>query len=106
MAMAAGMTSAIMNPVALPIGPKKLAEKKAEVEAAGIILPEGMDDEAFVQMFGMGSTKPRAGKEMEAIRAANFLTDNDTGGGDWIAFNRAPVKAGEGRARTGRRARK
>ena len=106
MAIAAGMTSAIMNPVALPIGPKKLAEKKAEVEAAGIILPEGMDDEAFVQMFGMGSTKPRAGKEMEAIRAANFLTDNDTGGGDWIAFNRAPVKAGEGRARTGRRARK
>ena len=105
MAMAAGMTSAIMNPVAIPIGPKKLAEKKAEVEAAGIILPEGMDDETFVTLFGMGSTKPRAGKEMEAIRAANFLTNNDDGGGQWISFNRAPVKAGEGRARTGRRKR-
>ncbi len=104
MAMTAGMTSAIMNPVALPIGPKKLAEKKAEVEAAGIILPDGMDDEAFVQMFGMGSTKPRAGKEMEAIRAANFLTNNDDGGAAWITMNREAPKAGqEGRGRAGRK---
>ncbi|MDG1803157.1 MAG: dihydropteroate synthase, partial [Paracoccaceae bacterium] len=103
MAMTAGMTSAIMNPVALPVGPKKIAEKKAEIEAAGIILPEGMDNEAFVQMFGLGSTLPRAGKEMEAIRAANFLTDNDPSGGEWIQFNRVPPKAGEeGRGRGGR----
>ncbi|MEO0936538.1 MAG: methyltetrahydrofolate cobalamin methyltransferase [Pseudomonadota bacterium] len=102
MAMGAGMTSAIMNPVALPIGPTKIAEKRAAVEAAGIVLPEGMDDEAFVQMFGMGSTKPRAGKEMEAIRAANFLTDNDEGGGAWIEFNRVPSADGEGRGRGGR----
>jgi 5-methyltetrahydrofolate--homocysteine methyltransferase len=96
MAMATGMTSAIMNPIALPVGPKKLAEKKAEVEAAGIILPEGMDDEAFCQMFGLGSTKARAGKEMEAIRAANFLTNNDEGGAEWIKFNKPPAEAGEG----------
>ncbi|WP_372884718.1 dihydropteroate synthase [Shimia sp.] len=103
MAMGAGMTSAIMNPVALPVGPTKLAEKRAEVEAAGIILPEGMDDEAFVQMFGMGSTLARAGKEMEAIRAANFLTNHDEGGAAWINFNRVPAKAGEeGRGRGGR----
>ena len=102
MAMATGMTSAIMNPVALPVGPKKLAEKKAEVEAAGIILPEGMDDETFCQMFGLGSTKPRAGKEMEAIRAANFLTNNDEGGAAWISFNKPPAAAGEGGGR-GRR---
>jgi 5-methyltetrahydrofolate--homocysteine methyltransferase len=57
-------------------------------------------------MFGMGSTLPRAGKEMEAIRAANFLTNNDPAGGDWIGFNRPAIKAGEGRARTGRRTRK
>ncbi|MCF6429491.1 methyltetrahydrofolate cobalamin methyltransferase [Leisingera sp. MMG026] len=103
MAMGAGMTSAIMNPVALPITQKKIAEKRAEVEAAGIILPEGMEDEAFVQMFGLGSTKPRAGKEMEAIRAANFLTNNDPHGGDWIKFNKEPAKEGEeGRGRGGR----
>ena len=103
MAMATGMTSAIMNPVALPVGPKKIAEKKAEVEAAGIILPADMDDEAFCQMFGLGSTKPKAGKEMEAIRAANFLTDNDEGGAAWISFNKVAPKAGqEGRGRAGR----
>ncbi|WP_164659032.1 methyltetrahydrofolate cobalamin methyltransferase [Tropicibacter sp. Alg240-R139] len=103
MAMGAGMTSAIMNPVALPIGPKKIAEKRAEVEASGIVLPADMDDETFCQMFGLGSTKPRAGKEMEAIRAANFLTNNDPHGGEWIKANKPPAKAGEeGRGRGAR----
>ncbi len=103
MAMGAGMTSAIMNPVALPVTQAKIAEKKAEVEAAGVVLPADMDDESFVTLFGMGSTKPRAGKEMEAIRAANFLTDNDPHGGEWIKFNKAPPKVGEeGRGRGGR----
>ena len=103
MAMGAGMTSAIMNPVALPVTQKAIAEKKEQVTAAGIILPEGMDDETFVTLFGLGSTKPRAGKEMEAIRAANLLTNNDPHGGAWIAANKAPAKAGEeGRGRGGR----
>ncbi|WP_121629782.1 methyltetrahydrofolate cobalamin methyltransferase [Tropicibacter alexandrii] len=103
MAMGAGMTSAIMNPVALPVNAKAIAEKRAAVAAAGIILPEDMEDEDFVQMFGMGSTQPRAGKEMEAIRAANFLTNNDDGGAAWIEFNRQAPKAGqEGRGRAGR----
>ena len=103
MAMGAGMTSAIMNPVGLPVTHKALAAKKEEVAAAGIILPEGMDDETFVTMFGLGSMKPRAGKEMEAIRAANFLTNNDPHGGEWIKFNKAPAKEGEeGRGRGGR----
>lgn len=101
MAMGAGMTSAIMNPVALPVGPKKLAEKKAEVEAKGIILPADMDDETFCQLFGLGSTLPRAGKEMEAIRAANLLTNNDPHGGAWIKFNKAPSEAGAGGGRRG-----
>ncbi|MEM9551303.1 MAG: methyltetrahydrofolate cobalamin methyltransferase [Pseudomonadota bacterium] len=94
MAMGAGMTSAIMNPVALPVTQKKIAEKKAEVEAAGVVLPEGMDDDAFVTLFGLGSTKARPGKEMEAIRAANFLTNNDPHGGEWIRFNKPPTAAG------------
>lgn len=93
MAYAAGMTSAIMNPVALPVGPTKIAEKRAAVEAAGIIVPADMDDETFVKMFGLGSTKPRPGKEMEAIRAANFLLNQDDGGAAWIAFNKDPDAA-------------
>ncbi len=94
MAMGAGMTSAIMNPVALPVTQTKIAEKKAEIAAAGIILPEDIDDETFVTLFGMGSTNARPGKEMEAIRAANLLTDNDPHGGAWIAFNK-PGGAGD-----------
>lgn len=105
MAYAAGMTSAIMNPIAIPVGPTKIAEKRAEAEAAGIILPPDMDDETFVKLFGLGSTKPRAGKEMEAIRAANFLLNQDVGGAAWIASNREPGAAARGRGREGRRSR-
>ena len=113
MAMGAGMTSAIMNPVALPTKASDIEARRAEAAAAGVAVPEGMDDEAFCKLFGLGSTKPRAGKEMEAIRAANLLTDNDPHGGEWIRFNKAPAKPGEeaggrgGRAggRTGRRRR-
>ena len=103
MAMGAGMTSAIMNPVALPITQNKIAEKKAECEAAGIILPDDMDDEAFVTFFSLGSTKPRPGKEMESIRAANLLTNNDPHGGSWINFNKSSFSSGEAGARSGRR---
>ena len=103
MAMGAGMTSAIMNPVALPVTQRKIAEKRAAVAAAGIIVPDDMDDETFVTLFGMGSTQPRAGSEMEAIRAANFLTDNDPHGANWIRTNKQPVVPGqEGRGRAGR----
>ncbi|WP_084862018.1 methyltetrahydrofolate cobalamin methyltransferase [Salibaculum halophilum] len=103
MAMATGMTSAIMNPVALPVKAAEIEAKKAEVAAAGIVLPPEMDDEVFCQMFGLGSTKPRPGKEMEAIRAANFLMNQDDGGAAWIRFNKAPPKPGEeARGRGGR----
>jgi len=95
MAMGAGMTSAIMNPVGLPVPALKIAEKRAEVAATGIVLPDDMDDETFCQLFGLGSTMPRAGKEMEAIRAANFLTNNDPHGGNWIKFNKVALKPGE-----------
>lgn len=101
MAMGAGMTSAIMNPIALPVTQTKIAEKKAEVEDAGIILPEDIDDETFVTLFGLGSMSARAGSEMAAIRAANLLLDSDAHGGEWIRFNKAPGEAPAG-ARGGR----
>ena len=63
-----------------------------------------MDDETFCDLFNIGSTKSRAGKEMEAIRAANFLTNNDDSGGEWIKFNKAPGDAQGGRG--GRRRRR
>ena len=101
MAMCAGMTSAIMNPVALPVPMSKIAERKLELAAAGIIVPDDMDLETFCMLTGLGSTKPRSGKEMEAIRAANFLTNNDPSGGEWIRSNRAPGEGGAGGGRGG-----
>jgi 5-methyltetrahydrofolate--homocysteine methyltransferase len=103
MAMGAGMTSAIMNPVALPVTRSKIAAKKAEVAAAGIILPDDMDDETFVTLFGMGSTRSRPGSEMAAIRAANMLMNQDPHGGAWIAFNKQAETGEPPAARGGRR---
>ncbi|WP_370162504.1 dihydropteroate synthase [Limimaricola soesokkakensis] len=97
MAMASGMTSAIMNPCALPTPLSKIAEKKAELEAAGIVVPEEMDDETFCRLMGIGSREAQPGGEMSAIRAANFLTNNDPSGAEWIRFNRPPGVPGEGR---------
>jgi 5-methyltetrahydrofolate--homocysteine methyltransferase len=98
MAIAAGMTSAIMNPIALPVGPKKLAERRAELAAAGIIVPDDIDPEVFAKLTGLGSTQPRVGKEMEAIRAANLLMSNDTHGAAWIKFNRPVQDSGAANA--------
>lgn len=98
MAIGAGMTSAIMNPVGLPVPPSRIAEKRAEVALAGVILPDDMDDETFCRLFGLGSTRPRAGKEMEAILAANLLMNNDGGSAAWLRFNRPEGGGGDRRA--------
>ena len=105
MAMGAGMTSAIMNPCTLPVPMTKIIEKKAEMAAAGIIVPEDIDLETFCALTGLGSLGFKPGKEMEAIRAANLLTDNDAHGADWIGFNKPGGAGGEtgGRRRGGRR---
>ena len=44
----------------------------------------------------LGSTKARSGKEMEAIRAANLLTNNDPHGKSWIQSNKDPNEAPAG----------
>ncbi len=106
MAYQAGMTSAIMNPVALPVGPKKLQAKKDELAAAGIVIPDDIDPEVLAKVTGLGSTKPKAGKEMEAIRAANFLMNQDEGGAAWINFNKDPDAAPAGGRGGGRRRRR
>ncbi|GHA40730.1 methyltetrahydrofolate--corrinoid methyltransferase [Amylibacter ulvae] len=105
MAMTAGMTSAIMNPVQIPVGPKKIQAKLDELAAAGIIVPDDIDPEMLAKLTGMGSTKYTPGKEMEAIRAANFLIDQDANGSEWIKFNKVDdggVEAGARGRRGGR----
>lgn len=106
MAMTAGMTSAIMNPIQIPVSEKKLQAKREELAAAGIIVPDDIDPEVLATLTGMGSTKYKPGKEMESIRAANYLMDKDSDGSEWIQFNKSPASAGGGGRREGRRRRR
>ena len=57
-------------------------------------------------LIGLGETKGTPSKEIEAIKAADFLLNVDPSGGAWIKFNKAPAAEGEGGARGGRRRRR
>ena len=105
MAIQAGMTSAIMNPVQLRTTPKKIEEKIAQLAELGIVIPEDADWDKLAPALGMAPTKGSPSKELEAIRAADFLMNHDEHGANWIAFNKAPGEGGEGggRRRGGRR---
>ena len=91
MAIAAGMTSAIMNPVTLAITKTKIDAKKMLLKELGIIVPEDIDDALFARLTGLGSTLSSASKEMEAINAANFLMNSDPHGANWIKTNKIEV---------------
>ena len=88
MAIAAGMTSAIMNPVTLAVSKKQLEQKKLNLREAGIIVPDNFDDNLLAKITGMGSTVSSPSKEMEAINGANFLMNNDPNGAKWIKSNK------------------
>ena len=107
MAAAAGMTSAIMNPVQLGASDKKIAARIAELEALGVTIPEGVDPAALAPLIGLGSRTGTPSKEIEAIKAADFLLDNDPSGAAWIKFNKPAGQPAEGgRNREGRRRRR
>jgi 5-methyltetrahydrofolate--homocysteine methyltransferase len=93
MAAAAGMTSAIMNPVQAAATQTKIDERIAALTAMGVVIPDGIDRDALVPLIGLGSTRPTPSKEIEAIKAADFLMDNDSSGGNWIKFNKPAAGA-------------
>ncbi|MFK7944027.1 MAG: methyltetrahydrofolate cobalamin methyltransferase [Paracoccaceae bacterium] len=101
MAYAAGMTSAIMNPVALPVKQSAFEERLAALAALGVSIPEGIDKDKLVTLLGLGSTKGMPSKEIEAIKAADFLLNHDEAGSAWIRHNKPAGGAPEG-ARGGR----
>ncbi|MEM7190927.1 MAG: dihydropteroate synthase, partial [Pseudomonadota bacterium] len=109
MAAAHGMTSAIMNPVTLGASDKKMADRIAELAALGITIPEGVDPAALAPLIGLGSRSASPSKEIEAIKAADFLLNHDPAGGKWIKFNKpkaVPGAEGARGAREGRRRRR
>ncbi|MEO0359826.1 MAG: methyltetrahydrofolate cobalamin methyltransferase [Pseudomonadota bacterium] len=107
MAAAAGMTSAIMNPVTPAASQKKMDERIAELEALGVSVPAGVDPAALAPLIGLGAAKATPSKEIEAIKAADFLLNVDPSGAGWIQFNRPAGGAAEGAGgRGGRRRRR
>ena len=143
MAAAAGMTSAIMNPVQLAPTKKAITERLGALAALGIQVPDGLDPavagplvgmtthadliaERIARMRELGMTVPDdidisklgpliglgqaagvASKEVEAIKAADFLLDHDAGGAAWISHNKPSGGAGGARGnREGRRRRR
>ena len=104
MAITAGMTLAIMNPVQQGVSDAKIEERLAALRELGVALPErdALDLDALAPLLGLGSRKPTPSSEMEAIRAANLLLSNDPHGADWIRFNKPP-SGGDGGGARGRR---
>jgi 5-methyltetrahydrofolate--homocysteine methyltransferase len=88
MAAAAGMTSAIMNPVQLATSRKKYDEHLAKLAELGVIIPEDADPAVLAPLLGAGHMTGTPSKEIEAIKAADFLLNNDEGGAAWIRFNK------------------
>ncbi|MEM6676987.1 MAG: methyltetrahydrofolate cobalamin methyltransferase [Pseudomonadota bacterium] len=107
MAITAGMTSAIMNPVQQGASDKKIAERLEALAKIGVVVPEGVDPAALAPLIGLGPRAASPSKEQEAIKAANFLMDNDANGSAWIGFNKQVAAAsGEGGAEAGARGRR
>jgi len=99
MAISAGMTSAIMNPVTLPIKLKDIEAKKLQLIDAGFQIPKDIDPSIIAKLTGLGSIETMASKEMEAINAANFLMNNDPHGARWIQTNKIEASEKGGRSR-------
>ncbi len=106
MAYAAGMTSAIMNPVPCPSARRLLPKRRPPWKRPASFCHRTWTMKPSSNCLAW-PTKPRSGKEMEAIRAANFLLNHDEGGAQWIMSNRDPdaALAGASGRREGRRSR-
>ena len=57
MASAAGMTSAIMNPVAMPATKKSISERLDALKALGVTAPEDIDMKALGPLVGMATSE-------------------------------------------------
>ncbi len=106
MAAAAGMTSAIMNPVQLATTRKKYDEHIAKLAEMGIIIPDDIDPAVLAPLLGVGHMTGTPSKEIEAIKAADFLLNNDPSGANWIRFNKPAGGEGERGARGDREGRR
>ena len=69
MASAAGMTSAIMNPVTLPPTRKAVTDRLDELRAAGLTIPDDIDPAAVAPLLGLGTTEALVSERLAHLAA-------------------------------------
>ncbi|MEL7461277.1 MAG: methyltetrahydrofolate cobalamin methyltransferase [Pseudomonadota bacterium] len=73
MASAAGMTSAIMNPVTLPPSKKAITDRLDELRAAGLSIPDDIDHRAAAALVGMGTTDDLVTERLTRLAALGVV---------------------------------
>ena len=77
MASAAGMTSAIMNPVTLAPSKKAITDRLDELRAAGLTVPEDVDTRAVAALVGLGSTEALVNERLGHLAALGIMPSGD-----------------------------
>lgn len=77
MASAAGMTSAIMNPVTLPPTKKAITDRLDALRAAGLSVPDDIDHRSAAALIGLGSTEDLVNERLEHLAALGIIPSGD-----------------------------
>lgn len=77
MASAAGMTSAIMNPVTLPPTRKATTDRLDELRAAGLSIPEDIEPAAVAPLVGLGTTEGLVAERLAHLASLGIVPQGD-----------------------------
>ena len=73
MASAAGMTSAIMNPVTLVPSKKAITDRLDELRAAGLVIPEDINTQEVAALVGLGTTEELVAERLTRLAALGIM---------------------------------
>ncbi|MDJ1007044.1 MAG: methyltetrahydrofolate cobalamin methyltransferase [Paracoccaceae bacterium] len=77
MASAAGMTSAIMNPVTLVPSKKTITDRLDELRAAGLSVPDDIDTAAVAPLIGLGSNEALVTERLAHLAGLGILPEGE-----------------------------
>jgi len=77
MASAAGMTSAIMNPVTLPPSPKAIADRLDELRALGFGIPDGLNPAEVAPLIGLATTEALVTERLAHLAALGIVPEGE-----------------------------
>ncbi len=77
MASAAGMTSAIMNPVTLVPSKKTITDRLDELRAAGLTIPDDVNTQDVAALVGLGTTEDLVDERLARLAALGIVPAGD-----------------------------